>query len=307
MELKDKKTSQGIKPSNPCPFCGCLHTEILKPGESTSGGYQVQCVNCGARGPTGWSCDQGAAHGWNKGDSEHQRPRFLKITSDTRTDIIDALRENITPSLCNWPDISSVSNVIESIFPGESYGRPDEPHISVPLWEWVWKYAYHSALIGILRHSDNGITIDCPCCGAREVHAGDARREIGDTGKYSYTHIPFRGECGSEWEMVIESGKGAAACHINTIKECAISSYDGFVYFLEAVGLQRIKIGYSKDPEARLKSLQTGSPVPLVEIGRIPGDQQSETDLHQQFDHLRLDGEWFHAVKQLRDYIRGLQ
>ena len=47
------------------------------------------------------------------------------------------------------------------------------------------------------------------------------------------------------------------------VKNGELPSDDTQVYFLEAIGLNRIKIGSSVDPPKRLSSLQTGSPVPL--------------------------------------------
>lgn len=78
-----------------------------------------------------------------------------------------------------------------------------------------------------------------------------------------------------------------------------------WVYFIEAVGLERIKIGKANNPEARLAGLQTGSPVPLRLLGKIPGGHALEKKLHGEFASLWMDGEWFHATKELRNYIHA--
>lgn len=80
-------------------------------------------------------------------------------------------------------------------------------------------------------------------------------------------------------------------------------SRTGAVYFIESVGLERIKIGFAGEPEKRLRQLQTGSSSPLRLIGCIPGGQHLEAKLHNDFAHLRLDGEWFLATQELRGFI----
>lgn len=56
----------------------------------------------------------------------------------------------------------------------------------------------------------------------------------------------------------------------------------------------RHKIGWAKDPEQRIRELQTGSPVPLEIIGVIRGGTlETENELHVAFGQHRLHGEWF--------------
>ena len=52
-----------------------------------------------------------------------------------------------------------------------------------------------------------------------------------------------------------------------------------------------VKIGKSVDVQARLSSLQSGSPVPLRLLRVIRFD--CEQLMHRRFDHLRTRGEWF--------------
>jgi hypothetical protein len=74
------------------------------------------------------------------------------------------------------------------------------------------------------------------------------------------------------------------------------------VYFIED-SLDRIKIGFSTNPQKRLGELQTGSSSRLRLIGSIPGGKHLESKLHSDFAHLRLKDEWFHATQGLRDFI----
>ena len=70
-----------------------------------------------------------------------------------------------------------------------------------------------------------------------------------------------------------------------------------YVYFIQ-MGYSFIKIGVSRDPEGRLRNLQTGSAKPLKLIATLPfGDRNEafimEKFLHDKFAHLALAGEWF--------------
>jgi T5orf172 domain len=73
-----------------------------------------------------------------------------------------------------------------------------------------------------------------------------------------------------------------------------------YVYFIKA-GIKdsvRIKIGSSKDPQARLKSLQTGNPDQLKLIGTIKCKSSAhalhiEKLAHAKFYKQRRKGEWF--------------
>ncbi len=81
------------------------------------------------------------------------------------------------------------------------------------------------------------------------------------------------------------------------------SSRKSKVYFIEAEGLNRIKIGCSDHPEQRLRDLSTGSAVKLRLMKVIHGDRRLEKRLQRLYGHLRIDGEWFHGSFDLRDCI----
>lgn len=54
-----------------CPFCGCNSIQVLtpksKPQTSAHGrGYQVECINCGSRGPCGMIDEKAAIYVWNE-------------------------------------------------------------------------------------------------------------------------------------------------------------------------------------------------------------------------------------------------
>ena len=96
-------------------------------------------------------------------------------------------------------------------------------------------------------------------------------------------------------------------------------SYDGkiirnkteFVYFIFNADSNAIKIGKAKDVYKRMKSLQTGTPAYLKLIKVIDAKagkeaKEIEQSLHQQFEHLRLLGEWFKFNDELQEFVYRL-
>jgi len=69
----------------------------------------------------------------------------------------------------------------------------------------------------------------------------------------------------------------------------------GFIYLFQAVGTNNFKIGKALDVAARIKRLQTSSPVKIRYVYHVYVSNAAiyEIELHNQFSHLRLIGEWF--------------
>lgn len=117
-------------------------------------------------------------------------------------------------------------------------------------------------------------------------------------------------------KMRIERYKGqneARDMYIDTrILESQDKRDSSIVYFVRAG--RRVKIGHSRNPENRLKTIRSGSckhPAGLdMSNARIvatePGGQAREYQLHQQFAHLREAGEWFRGSPELTEYIKQL-
>ena len=78
------------------------------------------------------------------------------------------------------------------------------------------------------------------------------------------------------------------------------------IYFIRSYN-QHIKIGYSKDPVDRVKKLQTGSPIKLHVQASMLGDFKTESGLHEMFNHLRVNGEWFRYTDELKWFIRTVK
>lgn len=78
------------------------------------------------------------------------------------------------------------------------------------------------------------------------------------------------------------------------------------VYFIEAEnGL--IKIGYSANVALRLRALLTTSAAPLKLLGWLPGDTQTERDLHDRFAYSRSHGEWFRRTPDLEAVLATIE
>jgi hypothetical protein len=74
-----------------------------------------------------------------------------------------------------------------------------------------------------------------------------------------------------------------------------------YVYFLQ--NGDRIKIGFSRDPQARAKSLSLRESNIL---GVIEAGQRFERTLHENWSHIRIeDTEWFYATPELLAFIEA--
>jgi Meiotically Up-regulated Gene 113 (MUG113) protein len=82
------------------------------------------------------------------------------------------------------------------------------------------------------------------------------------------------------------------------------SEKPGKIYFIRCGDC--IKIGFSKNPWARLATLKTGMPENPVMLGHFSGMLEQETELHDRFKSYRLNREWFKATPKLLDYIKSV-
>lgn len=85
---------------------------------------------------------------------------------------------------------------------------------------------------------------------------------------------------------------GSAFCADHGGEERPLDDAD-VIYFVQAEEGGPVKIGRTKDPKARLASLQTGSAVPLVVRRLFAGGARAEAEIHERLDDYRLGGEWF--------------
>ena len=77
------------------------------------------------------------------------------------------------------------------------------------------------------------------------------------------------------------------------------------VYFLEAVGLNLVKIGSTNRVTARFVALQAACPVEVRMLKVTKGRRRDEVALHKRFAEHRVRFEWF-KLAPLRDFIASL-
>lgn len=74
-------------------------------------------------------------------------------------------------------------------------------------------------------------------------------------------------------------------------------------YFIRARGMGDIKIGKSNHVRTRVRSLFTAASRGLDLVACYPAPIEHETELHSEFDHLRLCGEWFRPGAELLTHL----
>jgi hypothetical protein len=68
----------------------------------------------------------------------------------------------------------------------------------------------------------------------------------------------------------------------------------GYVYFATAIGSDATKVGWTHDPEARIKQIQGSCPLEIVLDIALPGiDIMDEQIVHSALRAHRIRGEWF--------------
>ena len=78
-----------------------------------------------------------------------------------------------------------------------------------------------------------------------------------------------------------------------------VDTRTGWIYFVRY--RDRVKIGYSIEPQTRIKAH------PFDEVlAIVPGERIDEKRAHAAFAHLRENGEWFRAEPDLLEFARGL-
>lgn len=71
------------------------------------------------------------------------------------------------------------------------------------------------------------------------------------------------------------------------------------IYFIQCGENGPIKIGQSDDVEARMSQLQIACPYKLKLLWVYTGNMYTEKDIHREFSHERIRGEWFHPSRRL--------
>lgn len=105
------------------------------------------------------------------------------------------------------------------------------------------------------------------------------------------------------------ANSGRVAGQLNqrgVIQQMENTTPTGFVYVIHAIGTNRVKVGFSKEPEKRLKELQTGSPYKLSLLTQWPGNETDERRAHARLRRYKIGGEWFDIPPFHRARIKEL-
>lgn len=116
-------------------------------------------------------------------------------------------------------------------------------------------------------------------------------------------------ECRANWAELIEwrNAMGRAAGKPVQLPDIENYTGPGGVYFIECQGGDRqIKIGYSTDPAARKRALETSCPYPVKMLAFQPGPPELERFFHRRFVKERVNREWFLPSPELRYFIKNL-
>ncbi|MCU7218039.1 DUF1376 domain-containing protein [Pseudomonas sp. VE 196-7] len=86
----------------------------------------------------------------------------------------------------------------------------------------------------------------------------------------------------------------------------SISGFKGYVYFVTAPDSDLVKIGYSKNPWARLSELRRSHGVALSVVATIKTVDKSETTVHAALSEFREEGEWFRKSECVKALISAV-
>jgi hypothetical protein len=85
-----------------------------------------------------------------------------------------------------------------------------------------------------------------------------------------------------------------------------ISGFKGYVYFVTEPNSNLVKIGYSKNPWARLSELRRSHGVALSVVATVKTVDKSETTVQAALAEFRADGEWFHKTDCINSLISAV-
>lgn len=131
--------------------------------------------------------------------------------------------------------------------------------------------------------------IICRGLGLDPASAAEAKRRLMDVGLIDKNWQP------ADWEATQylpekESGAGNP----------------GYVYFIGAEGAERLKIGYSKNPWARIKELR-GDYDSCYVLATAKTTTPGETDIARLFIDAKLEGDWYTRTDEINRVIKALR
>ncbi|WP_338576277.1 DUF1376 domain-containing protein [Pseudomonas canadensis] len=86
----------------------------------------------------------------------------------------------------------------------------------------------------------------------------------------------------------------------------SLSGFKGYVYFVTDPDSYLVKVGYSKNPWARLSELRRSHGVALSVVATIKTVDKSETTIHAALAEFREEGEWFRKSDCVNSLISAI-
>lgn len=87
----------------------------------------------------------------------------------------------------------------------------------------------------------------------------------------------------------------------------SLDGYAGYVYFIADDFAETVKIGFSKNPWARVKDLQTGRHSKLSVVATVKTTDASEVKVHDLFADERAGGEWFSYSSRIQGLVKRIK
>lgn len=134
------------------------------------------------------------------------------------------------------------------------------------------------------------------------LSASDARQKA----KTLASHVAKGRDPIAEREARIEAERRRSRLEQIPVPPCP-GGENGIIYFVHAVDVGLIKIGFTRDLNTRLRDLRVTSPAALTLVAYELGAPDRERELHRAFAGDRVRGEWFRLTDRIRAEIERLR
>lgn len=142
------------------------------------------------------------------------------------------------------------------------------------------------------------------------LHPKDIPKTIAQCDAIVEFAIRLRSQLSTQEHLDVFHAKVEALLHKNERGSCAARRRDyhpsyrkGFVYLMRNSRNGLVKIGFSKDPKVRERTLQSEEPE-IEMIWCVSGNRDKEEALHHQYRRCRVRGEWFKLSEAAINRIR---
>jgi hypothetical protein len=165
------------------------------------------------------------------------------------------------------------------------------------------------AIRGVVFATPGGAAGGAPCCADSGLECADdatAHRRLAFIAARRMRKLAavFSATGGDHAPELAERINALATDLLLDVGVCRSSTDD--VYFIEAVGADRVKIGVSRNVEQRFSQLAASFPGPLKLLGAVSGGRAREASLHKRLANFHIGGEWFHLTSGVRAAVAAV-